>query len=229
MATGTSPEEDVDDLLDEVVRPAKNKAGAVAKKRSAKNKKAVAAAAKRAEADALRAADQAAAQQLAQIVNLTIAGHSYADIGASIGKTADEVEQMLVRDAGRYVRTQPALRTYVRNFLSEKYSGLLEATYDQAIDKNHPDQLDYSAQSLRILKEMGRLHGAEAPTQSEVKVEAAPEQVEALVAALAQGKGIAYDMDVFDAEIVEDIHEADVRELEAASDAVEMEGDDDRL
>lgn len=212
---------------------ASKKKGAVAKQRTAKQQAALVEKQKRDEAELLRASDKAAAQQLAQIVNLVIAGHSYAAIGAEIGKSADEIEKMLIDNAGQYIRTQPALRAYVRNFISEKYTGLLEATYPQAVDVNRADQLDYVSAVQRTLKELGRLHGSEAPTQSEVKIESTPEAVEDLVTRLAQSRGIDYDMDVFDAEVVEDVvgevHEQDVRALEQASLDVEQEGDDDGL
>lgn len=204
-----------------------DKSGAVAKKRS---KKAEKAAQERAEKQALANAEQAAAQRLAQIVNLIIGGHSFASIGAAIGSSAEEVEQMLQRDAGRYVRTQPALRTYVRNFISEKYTGLLDAVYTEATTTGHAQKLEHQDRALRILKEMAKLHGAEAPTQSEVTVEASPEAVEKLVAKFAAQQGVGYDVDVFDAEIVEDVHEAHdeaVLALEESSAAVEVETEQD--
>jgi hypothetical protein len=191
-------------------------------KRSAETK----AVAKRAESAAL---EQANAQRLAQIVNLMIAGHSLADIALSIGGTVEEVERLLTTDVQRYVRTQPALRVFVRNWISAKYTGLLNATYAQATDPNHPRQLDYQDRSLRVLKEMARLHGAEMPTQSEVKVDAAPEAVEKMVAALAAAQGVGYDASVFDvvdAEVVEDAVEESEAALLDASERV-GEGDDE--
>lgn len=157
------------------------------------------------------------AARLAQVVNLHIAGFSLAEIGASIGASADEVDRMLANDTQRYVRNQPALRTYVRNFVSGKYTSLLEAVWDEATDKTHPHKLENQDRALRILDRMARLHGAEAPVQSEVKVDAAPEAVEALVNALAQGHGLGYDVDVFDVEVISDetVHEA-VQQTHAA-------------
>lgn len=241
MGDDTEP----DALLDEITPPkntgvsGKSKKGAVAKKRSKKSIAAAAKAAERQAAEDLRNAEKAEAQRLAQIVNLKISGHSFADIGAQIGMSGDEVEQMLVRDAGKYVRTQSALRAYVRDWIGEKYTGLLDAVYTEATDRNHPEKLENSAQALRILDKMSRLYGADAPTQSEVKVEASPESVEQLVAALAAGKGIGYDTDVFDAdiveaEIVEDdeppvdrLHQQALTALENASREVEEEHDGD--
>jgi len=153
------------------------------------------------------AANQQAAK-LAQIVNLHIGGYSLAQIGAAIGASESEVDRMLQNETARYVKNQPALRTYVRNYISEKYKGLLDATYAQATDKTNKQQLEYQDRSLRVLKEMARLHGAEAPTQSEVKVEATPEAVDALVQKLAAGEGLGYDTDIFDVEYVEEVHEA---------------------
>lgn len=214
--------------------PPKNKGPATALKRSAAQKKASAAAVARQEAQDLRELDKAAAQQLAQIVNLTIAGHSYAAIGASIGKSADEIEQMLTQSAGAYIRTQPALRVYVRNFINEKMTGLLDAVYTEATTPGHKEKLEHSAQALRILKEMAHLNGAAAPVQSEVKIEASDETVEALVASLSQGKGLSYDTDVFDldeadVEEVHQAHEQTVRALEESSAAVEQDQPDDTV
>lgn len=217
-----------------MTKPAGNKKGkAQPLVRSAKQAAAAKKAAEAKEADDLRQVDKAAAQQLAQIVNLRIGGHSYASIGAAIGKSADEVEQMVTNSAGAYVRTQPALRVFVRNFISEKYSGMLDATYPQAVDTTRPDQLDYVSSVQKTLKDMAALHGANAPLQSEVTVEASDETVEALVASLAKTRGLSYDYDVFDAddvdEVMDDIHEADVLELEASTAAVEESTDDDEL
>lgn len=165
----------------------------------------------------LEAATQAKqnAVRLAQIVNLHIAGYSLADIGAQIGASADEVDRMLSEDAARYVRSQPALRTYVRNYISGKYNHLLEAVWDEATDKMHPHKLENSDRALRILDRMAKLHGADAPVQSEVKVDAVPETVDAMVKLLAAQSGGAYDdsvFDIVDAEVVEDAAvEADER------------------
>lgn len=188
----------------------------------------------------LKAADEAVekekvqtqAQRLAQIVNLHIAGYSLADIGEAIGATESEVDRLLTQDAARYVRSQPALRTYVRNFISSKYTSLLEAVWDEATDKTHIHKLENQDRALRILDRMAKLHGADAPTQTEVTVEAAPEAVEKLVNALAATHGLGYDVDVFDVVDGEVVHDA-VGEsagfLETASHAVEnaQEGDED--
>ncbi len=91
---------------------------------------------------------------------------------------------------------------------------MLEAVYDQATDKNHGSQLEYFDRAQRVLAQMGRLHGAEAPTQTEVKVESAPEAVDALVKRIAAAQGSGYDVDIFDVD-EEDIHEAVVLGEEA--------------
>jgi hypothetical protein len=151
---------------------------------------------------------QIKAARLAQIVNLHIAGYSLAEIGASIGASAQEVDRMLQEDTARYVRTQPALRTYVRNWVSERYTQLLDAVWEDATDKHGKEKLEHQDRALRILDRMAKLHGAEAPTQTEVKVEAAPEAVEQLVAALAAAQGLGYDVDVFDVVDAEIVHAA---------------------
>lgn len=140
---------------------------------------------KQVEREQKRSLDAQNAVRLAQISNLLIAGMSLTEIGQKIGATPEEVDRLLNQDMTRYVRNQPALRVFVRNFLSEKYTRLLDADWDIATDKTHVAKLEHQDRVLRILKEMGRLHGAEAPVQSEVKVEAAPEAVETLVKALA--------------------------------------------
>lgn len=198
----------------------------------------------RAEAAARAAAQRAAietdAQQLAQIVNLLIAGHTYETIGLAIGATPDEVEKRLTRDAARYVRTQPALRTYVRNFISEKYLGMLDAVYPKAIDATHSMQLENVDRADRILARMARLHGAEAPTQTEVKVESTPEAVEALVQQMAAQVGLDYDVSIFDSpaggtggsvpgEVLHAAHEASERILEVSRNQVEESDGDDEL
>lgn len=167
------------------------------------------------------------AVRLAQIVNLYIAGMSLAEIGLAIGATEREVDQMLTRDATRYIRNQPALRTYVRNFVSSKYTELLEPVMPMAKDPNNPRMLEAQDRALRTLDRMAKLHGAEAPVQKEVTIEAAPEAVERLVAALADESGLAYNVDIFDedvmdAEIVGEAVEQSHAALEAASDAVEQ-------
>lgn len=225
--------EDEDLLPDDLVPTPKK--GAVPVVRTPKQ---IAAAQKRAE-EAARAKDLAQAQtaaeeqaaMLAQIVNLHIGGYSLAAIGASIGATEEEVDRLLSRETARYVRNQPALRTYVRNFISERYLGLLEATYPQAVDTTREDQLDYLDRTQKVLAQMGRLHGAEAPTQAEVKVESAPAAVDALVKRIAAAQGRDFDADIFDLD-EDDIHEAHVVASEAtvvSGNAVEelQEGESD--
>lgn len=188
-------------------------------------------------AEAQSVAKQNAAR-LAQVVNLHIAGYSLAEIGASIGATADDVDRMLQNDTARYVRTQPALRTYVRNYVSGRYTKLLEAVWDEATDKHHPSKLENQDRALRILDRMAKLHGADAPVQAEVKVEANPEAVENMVKLLSAAKGVDYDLDVFDDVIDEDVIDAEVvhdaaeeagRLLEVSGNEVEQaqEGDED--
>lgn len=179
---------------------------------------------KRAEADAL---EKANAQRLAQIVNLHIAGYSLSEIGAAIGATADEVDRLLQRDASRYVRSQPSLRVYVRNFISERYTKLLDAVWDEATDAQHPKKLENQDRALRILDSMRKLHGADAPVQSEVKIDAAPEAVEKLVSVLAAQQGLGYDESVFDVVDAEVVHDAVAESTEATLDAAERVGEDD--
>jgi hypothetical protein len=186
---------------------------------------------KRAAKEQLEAAEKARAVQLAQIVNLHIAGMSLADIGAAIGASADEVDRMLNADVQRYVRSQPALRVYVRNWISERYTKMIDADWSAATDEDHKEKLENQDRVMRMLDKMGRLHGADAPTQTEVKIEAAPEQVEKLVSALSAASGHGYDVSVFDivdAEIVHDaVGESHAALERAAHDVEESDGDDE--
>lgn len=185
-----------------------------------------------AEEAALRDEQLAAAQRLAQVVNLHIAGFSLEAIGASIGASADEVDQMLSKDMGRYVRSQPALRTYVRNFISAKYLALLDTVWDQATDKMHKDMLESQDRAVRILDRMAKLHGAEAPAQAEVTVDAKPEALDQLVQRIAAAQGMGYDTSIFDTvpgEVVHEAAEEAVGALTAASDAVEQPDGSDGL
>ena len=174
----------------------------------------------------LEKAPTPAAARLAQVVNLHIAGFSLSQIGDAIGASADEVDRMLASDAARYVRSQPALRTYVRNWISERYTKMLDADWEQATDKGHPHKLEHQDRVLRILDSMRKLHGADAPVQTEVKVEAAPEAVEKLVNHLAASQGLGYDdgiFDIVDADLVgEVVHEA----AEAGPAATEVSGNE---
>lgn len=163
--------------------------------------------------------DKANAVRLAQIVNLHLAGLSLTEIGAQIGATADEVDQLLATDAARYVRSQPALRVYVRNFISERYLKLLDAVWADATDMNSSGKINVGGfdlklasqdRAIKILDRMAKLHGAEAPVQHEVEVTAAPEAVENMVKILSQAQGLAYDMSVFDGDVIdaEIVHDA---------------------
>jgi len=215
-------EEDFDDLLPDDLTPKGKAAPLVRTKQQTK------ALAKRAEKDALK--EQAA--RLAQIVNLHIAGYSLAQIGAAVGSTADEIDRLLSADMARYVRSQPALRIYVRNWVSSKYMKMIEADWEAASDVNHREKLENQDRVMRMLDRMAKLHGAEAPTQSEVTLDAAPEAVEKLVNALAAGQGLGYDAGIFDIVDAEVVHEAvDEAEqsVQVSGNAVEQvqEGDDD--
>lgn len=184
-------------------------------------------------ADDLAAQDAQAkvtAARLAQIVNLHIAGYSLSQIGGAIGASAEEVDRMLNADVMRYVRTQPALRAYVRNWISERYAKMIEADWKFATDKDSPERLDNQDRVIKILDRMARLHGAHVPVQTEVKIEHAPEAVEKMVEALAAQAGAGYDVSVFDiidAEIVEDAVEQS-HEAMAAEEAVSGNGIQDR-
>lgn len=222
-----SDDPDIDALLGPEPEPTPKK-GARPLKRSAKvieaQAKAALVAEEQAQAKAAQTAAQASAARLAQIVNLHISGMSLEAIGATIGATAAEVDRMLSTDAQRYIRSQPALRTYVRNYISKKYTELLDSTWDRATDKHDAKQLEYQDRSLRVLKEMAKLHGAEAPTQAEVKVEAAPEQVEAVVQRLAAQQGLGYDTSIFDTVPGTVVHQAAgeaAAALEVSGNAVE--------
>lgn len=236
-AQPVDPADDWDDLPldDEDSAPAPKKKAVPLRRTAAQQARIDKKAAEAEAARQLAAANTAAqrqAQMLAQIVNLHIAGFSLSDIGAQIGATADEVDRMLANEAARYVRNQPALRTYVRNFLSAKYSGLLDAVWDQAVDKTHGEQLNYVDRAQRILAQMGRLHGAEAPTQTEVKVESTPEAIDKLVSAISAAQGMGYDTDIFDVEYTETVHEAveqSAAALEVSGNAVEESDGHDEL
>lgn len=233
-------DDDLSDLLTDDLAP-KGRAAPLVRtgKQAQRSIEADAKAAAQAEKDAQALRDKAAAAQLAQIVNLHIAGISLAEIGAKIGCTADEVDRMLQNDAQRYVRSQPALRIYVRNYVSQKYSELLAAVWDEATDKNHAEKLENLREARVILDKMARLHGAEAPVQTEVKVETAPESIDKMVAALAAQAGRAYNVNVFDeddddddvvdAVVVEDVVEESTRALTVSGNAVEESDGDDSL
>ena len=170
------------------------------------------------------------AARLAQMVNLHIAGYSLSQIGDALGCTAEEVDRILAQDVSRYVRSQPALRVYVRNWISERYGKLLEADWDEATDKTHPKKLENQDRAMRILDRMAKLHGADAPVQQEITIDSAPEAVEKLVQVLSQAQGLGYDEDIFDVVDAEIIHEM-VEELHEKTEAsdVESEADDETL
>lgn len=237
----TTVDDDLTDLLpDDLLPDTPKQVRPVPLKRTPKQ---IAAAEKRAaaaeQAKQLALAQTAAQTQaatLAQIVNLHIAGHSLAAIGAAIGATEAEVDRMLSNETARYVKNQPALRTYVRNYISSKYDALLGAVWDEAVNKNSAAQLEHVDRAQRILAQMGRLHGAEAPTQTEVKVESSPEAVERLVQVLASAQGMGYDTDVFgggddivDGEVLEELHEQTSTALEVSRNQVEESDGHDSL
>lgn len=182
--------------------------------------------------------DLANAQRLAQIVNLHISGLSLGQIGAQIGATADEVDRMIQSDAARYVKTQPQLRVFVRNYVSGKYSELLAAIWDDAVDMTTNQKLTVQGfdrklasqdRAIKILERMAKLHGAEAPTQTEVKVESAPEAVDKLVQALSMARGQGYDpsiFDIVDVEVVEEVVAQSHEALQESSDRVGDPSDD---
>jgi hypothetical protein len=205
----TQTTDDLDDMLPDELTP---KGSAVPVVRTPAQKAAQARANAKAQAQALA---QTNAVRLAQIVNLHIAGFSLADIGAQIGATPEEVDRLITSDAARYVRNQPALRAYVRNWISSKYMKMIEADWDHASDESASDKLEHQDRVMRMLDRMAKLHGAEMPTQSEVKVDAAPEAVERLVNALANGKGLGYNADIFDVVDAEVVHEASDEMAEA--------------
>lgn len=178
------------------------------------------------DAHAAQTADVVAAQRAAQVANLLIAGYSYEEIGASIGATAQEVEKMLTGDVARYIRTQPALRQWTRRWLSGKMTGLLEAVYDQAVDPTHRDQLAYHDRARATLKDLAKLHGAEAPTQVEVEMPNVTDAVQQVLDKVAASQGLAYDVDVFDLdpEDITEMTEHEAKALEAAT----QEVDDDQ-
>lgn len=210
-------DEELTDLLPDDLQPsAKHKA--VPLVRTPKQTKALA---KREAQKAEDAELKAQAARLAQIVNLHIGGYSLTQIGAAIGASAEEVDRLLNQDATRYIRSQPALRTYVRNWVSERYMKMIEADWPMASDPNHREKLENQDRVMRMLDRMAKLHGAEAPTQTEVKVEAAPEAVEKLVSALAAGQGLGYDTGIFDLDESE-VHEA----VEVASERTEVSGNE---
>lgn len=237
-------DEEWDDLLPDDLKPApvKAKGKAAPLVRTKKQKELTVAqaekAAAKAEADRVAMAEKASAARLAQIVNLHIAGISLAEIGAQIGATADEVDRMLQQDAQRYVRSQPALRIYVRNFVSKHYADMLAVDMPVALDVNHEEKLEHQDRAIKLLDKMAKLHGAEAPVQSEVAVSAAPESIDKMVQMLAAQAGRSYDMTVFDDDDDEDdIHEAEIvsdemvtetqRALEVSGNAVGDEQEDD--
>lgn len=235
-------EDELDDLLpDDLAPPAKGKARPLVrtKRQVATTVAADEAAKAKAEKDAQALRDKESAARLAQIVNLHIAGISLAEIGASIGATADEVDRMLQQDAQRYVRSQPALRIYVRNYISKQYADLLGVDMPVALDPLHEEKLEHQDRVIKILDKMAKLHGAEAPVQSEVEVKAAPESIDQMVAALSAQAGRAYDVNVFDdddeeiydAEVeevgVDDLVSATTKALEVSGNAVEDDQPDD--
>jgi hypothetical protein len=185
--------DDLDDLLDDVPSQAQStkKGRAIPLRRPPE---VVAAQEKAVELDDAKDG----AQRLAQVVNLMIAGHSLADIGASTGMSEAEMDRMLNADMTRYVRNQPALRTYVRNYLSSKYTSLLDAVWDDATNKTSKVRFEAQDRAVRVLKRLEDLHGAAAPTQTEIKIETTPESVEAVIKALAAGQGLDYDDGIFD-------------------------------
>lgn len=226
-AQASEPDDDLGDLLPDdlntgvltgQVMPGKGRA--VPLVRTPAQTKALAA---RTEKQTLEAAAKANAVRLAQIVNLHIGGFSLADIGAQIGASEAEVDRLLTSDTARYVRSQPALRIYVRNWISEKYMKMIEADWDAASDPKHGEKLEHQDRVVRILDRMSKLHGADMPVQSEVKIDAAPEAVEKLVAALAKGQGLGYDTNIFDvvdADVVEDAVEETHIATEVSGNAV---------
>lgn len=235
MSAQPAEDDDFDDLLPDDLAPASKK-NAVPLVRTKRQQRASQAQAEKAQQAADLAQAQTAAQTraatLAQIVNLHIGGYSLEAIGAAIGASADEVDRMLANETQRYVKSQPALRTYVRNYVSGKYSELLDAVWDEATDKKHPEKLDNQDRAIKILKDMARLHGAEAPTQTEVKVESAPEAIDQLVQRISAAQGMGYDMNVFDTvpgTVVHSAVEQSAAALEVSGNAVEESDGHDEL
>lgn len=170
-----------------------------------------------------------AALRLAQMANLHMAGMSLTEIGAALHATPDEVDRMLSQDAARYVRSQPQLRQWTRRYLSGKYTELLGVNWEDATNVESKVRFEAQDRALRTLDSLRKLHGADAPVQTEVKIEAAPEAIDAIVTALAAQEGLAYQdptaFDVVDADVVyEAVQQTAVAEIEAAE-QIDMEAE----
>lgn len=142
------------------------------------------------------------------VLQMRIAGYSFDEI-AEILCYADEdaVRKELERGAKVLLKENKGSQAFLRSLCSKQLERMTRAVWNKAIDPESPEQFQAQQRALANIDRFIRLNGLDAPVEHKIEVTPTEKAIADMVAALAEMGQLPEEMNIFEAELVEDIHD----------------------
>lgn len=139
------------------------------------------------------------------VLQMRIAGYSFDEIAEILCYTDETaVRRDLERGAKALLKEDRHSQALLRRLVSRQLERMNRAIWPKAINPDHPEQMQAQQRVLANLDRFVRLNGLDAPTEHRVEVTPTEKAITDMVAALAEMGQLPAEMNIFDADIVED-------------------------
>lgn len=142
------------------------------------------------------------------VLQMRVAGYSFDEI-AEILCYADEdaVRKELERGAKILLKENKASQQFLRSLCSKQLERMTRAVWSKAIDPDSPEQFGAQQRALANIDRFIRLNGLDAPVEHRLEITPTEKAITEMVAELAQMGQLPEEMNIFEAELVDEPHD----------------------
>lgn len=139
------------------------------------------------------------------VLQMRIAGYSFEEIAEILSfEDADAVKREMEKGAKALLKEDRQSSAMLRAIVGRRLERMTRAVYNKAIDPNSPEQMVAQQRALANIDRYIKLYGLDAPVEHKVEITPSEQAIADMVTHLANMGQLPPEMNIFEAELVED-------------------------
>jgi hypothetical protein len=139
------------------------------------------------------------------VLQMRIAGYSFDEIAEILSfEDADAVKREMERGAKALLKEDRQSAAMLRAIVGRRLERMTRAVYTKAIDPDHAEQMVAQQRALANIDRYIKLYGLDAPVEHKVEITPTEQAIADMVTQLANLGQLPEEMNIFEAELVED-------------------------
>lgn len=139
------------------------------------------------------------------VLQMRIAGYSFDEIAEILSfPDAEAVRKEMEKGAKVLLKEDRQSQAMLRAIVGRRLERMTRAIYNKAIDPDNPEQMVAQQRALANIDRYIKLYGLDAPVEHKVEITPTEQAIADMVTQLAKMGQLPDEMNIFEAELVED-------------------------